>query len=294
MNYQQFVVVIKEKVALSLGSGIDLQIHTTLKNNGRERVGLSFTDQKQNIYPTIYLEEYYRHFQNGHSVDLIAKNIVDIYHQVKVDHTWEIDSIKDFSVTKSKITYKLIHAQKNSTLLEKVPHILYLDLAIVFYILFDVDESGIATIPITDKLLELWGIDVNELQQIAIKNSPCLLPAIFKPMHTVIAELLGTSCDNVPQEENIMFVLTNPLRNYGAACMLYNGILEQIAGQLGENFYILPSSIHEIILVPESKAPPKDDLQEMVAEINITQLEEEEILSDSVYYYDFETRELSL
>ncbi len=294
MNYQQFVVVIKEKVALSLGSGIDLQICTTLKNNGKERIGLSISDQHVNIYPTIYLEEYYKQFQNGHSVDLIAKSIVDVYHEVKFEHTWKVDCIKNFSFIKSKITYKLIHAQKNNTLLKKIPHIPYLDLAIVFYILFDVDESGTATIPITNELLQLWEIDVNHLHQIAMENSPQLLPATFKPMRTVIAELMDESCDEFVQKDDIMFVLTNPLRTYGAACILYNGILEQIASQLGENFYILPSSIHETILIPESKSPIKEDLQEMVLEINTTQVDAEEVLSDSVYYYDFETRELRL
>lgn len=292
MNYQQFVIVIKEKVALSLGSGMSLQIHTTLKNNGKERIGLSIEDKKVNIHPTIYLEEYYKQFKNGNSIEAIAENIVNVYQEVRFEHTFNIESIKDFSLIKSKITYKLVHAEKNQALLKSLPHILFLDLAMVFYILFDVDEHGSATIPITQQLMEVWETNIKELHDIALRNSPELLPAVFKPMRVVIEELLGIPCDEEVFAEDIMFVLTNPLRSFGAACMLYNGILEQIAGTLGENYYILPSSIHEIILIPESQAPSKEHLIDMVNEVNETQVDLEDILSDNVYYYDFNSKTL--
>lgn len=292
MNYQQFVVTLKEKVALSLGAGMNLQIHTTLKNNGKERVGLSISDKQINIYPTIYLEEYYKQFQNGNSIDSIAESILDVYHEVKFEHSWQIDSIKDFSFIQSKITYKLIHTQKNTVLLQTMPHISYLDLAIVFYILFDVDDCGSATIPITNQLMGLWNTDIDELHRIATQNSPKLLPASFKPMRAVIEDLLEGSCDETIYEDDIMFVLSNPLRSFGAACILYDGILEQIAGQLDENYYILPSSIHEVIIVPESKSPTKEHLCDMVREINETQVDVEEVLSDCVYYYDFDAKAL--
>ena len=292
MNYQQFVIVIKEKVALSLGAGMNLQIHTTLKNNGKERIGLSIEDKKINIHPTIYLEEYYKQFKNGNSIEDIAQNILNVYQEVRFEHTFDIESIKDFSLTQSKITYKIIHAQKNETLLQSLPHILYLDLAIVFYVLFEVDTNGCATIPITHQLLALWEKDVEELHQIALANSPELLPAVFKPMRTVVEDLLGLPCDEDVFDEDIMFVLTNPLRSFGAACMLYNGILEQIAATLGENYYILPSSIHEIIVIPESQAPCKEHLMDMVKEVNETQVDLEDILSDNVYYYDFASKTL--
>lgn len=292
MNYQQFVIVIKEKVALSLGAGMNLQIHTTLKNNGKERIGLSIEDKKINIHPTIYLEEYYKQFKNGNSIEDIAQNILNVYQEVRFEHTFDIESIKDFSLTQSKITYKIIHAQKNETPLQSLPHILYLDLAIVFYVLFEVDTNGCATIPITHQLLELWEKDVEELHQIALANSPELLPAVFKPMRAVVEDLLGLPCDEEGFDEDIMFVLTNPWRSFGAACMLYNGILEQIAATLGENYYILPSSIHEIIVIPESQAPCKEHLMDMVREVNETQVDLEDILSDNVYYYDFASKTL--
>jgi len=293
MNYQQFVIVVKDKVALALGNGMSLHIHTALKNNGVERVGLTITDKQINVSPTIYLEEYYKQFQNGFEVEEIVQNLLDVYHEVKFEHTWDVHTVKDFEAMRSKIVYKLIHAKKNETLLQNMPYIAYLDFAIVFYILFEVDDSGTATIPITHELIQLWDVSVDEIQQCAFRNAPALLPASFKPMQLVIEELMGTNYNEKDFSEDLMFVLTNSLRSFGAACILYDGMLDKISEEIGENFYILPSSIHEMIIVPESNSPSRTHLNEMITEVNQTQVDEEEFLSECVYYYDRTTRALS-
>ena len=293
MDYQHFVNQIKDRVAQSFGAGMSLQIHTTLKNNGKERVGLTIADQQLNILPTIYLEEYYQQFQEGFSLDYIAESIFDLYQEVKISHTWDVNKIKDFDSIRSLITYKLINTEKNSTLLQSLPHIPYMDLSIVFYILFEIDDSGAATIPITSELLHFWNVSPEEIYEIAQKNSPKLLPATFKPMRVVVEELTGIVTDSHVLDQDIMFVLSNPLRSFGASCILYNGILEQLACYFGENFFVLPSSVHEMVIIPESQSPSKDELLEMVKEINETQVELEEVLSDNVYYYDFQKRELN-
>ena len=171
--------------------------------------------------------------------------------------------------------------------------IAYLDFAIVFYILFEVDDSGTATIPITHELIQLWDVSVDEVQQCAFCNAPSLLPASFKPMQIVIDELMGTNYSEQEAIEDLMFVLTNSLRSFGAACILYDGMLDKISEEIGENFYILPSSIHEMIIVPESNSPSREHLNEMITEVNQTQVDEEEFLSECVYYYDRTTRTLS-
>ena len=72
----------------------------------------------------------------------------------------------------------------------------------------------------------------------------------------------------------------------GAACMFYPGVLEDFGKKLGRDFYLLPSSVHEVILVPADETVSKEALWEIVTDINRTQVAEEEILADSVYYYD--------
>ncbi len=293
MTYEQFVIVIKEKFETLLEDGLTLHIHSTLKNNGKERVGLTITDKQINISPTIYLEEFYQQYQHGSSIQNILEALLDVYHEVNFEHNWEVQTIKNFDLMSSNIVYKIICAEKNEKLLTSMPYIAYLDFAITFYILFEVKESGIATIPITNELLQLWDVTIDEIQQKAFLNAPTLLPASFKSMQLVIDELLGNDCSEKEYCQDLMFVLTNSLRSFGASCILYDGMLEKIGNEIGENYYILPSSIHEMIIVPESNSPSREHLNEMVLEVNQTQVAEEEILSEHVYYYNRTTATLS-
>lgn len=292
MNYQQFVIAVKEKLEKILGDDMNVEIITTLKNNGQERVGLSISDKRVNISPTIYLEEYYEQFERNYTIEGIAESVSELYQEVRFEHTWEVNVIQDFSQIKSKIVYKLINAEKNETLLTTLPHITYLDFAIVFYILFEADSSGTATIPITNELIKLWNTHTKELYDAAQENTQKLLPAEFKPMHVVICELLKTRSYELV-EDSPLYVLTNSLRCFGACCILYDDMLKEIGKELGENYYIIPSSIHEMIIVPESKSPSRDELDEMIVEINETQVSPEEVLSDCAYYYDCENNLLA-
>ena len=292
MNYQQFVIAVKEKVENLLGDDIQVEILSSLKNNNRERVGLSFSDRQINISPTIYLEEYFEQYENNYTIEGIAQSVCSLYKDVRFEHTWDVNQIRDFSRLKSKVAYKFINAEKNTTLLQTLPHKTYLDFAIVFYILFEADSCGTATIPITNELISLWNTTVDKLFQIAQENMTSLLPADFKPMHIVMNELLERSNLQLI-EKSPLYVLTNSLRCFGACCILYDGMLEEIFREISENYYLIPSSIHEMIIVPESQCPSREELDKMILEINETHISKEEVLADHAYYYNRKTKELS-
>ena len=294
MNYQQFVMALKEKVAFKLGQNVDVQIHTALKNNGYERVGLTISEKHINLSPTIYLEEYFKHFEDDDSIDDIADSILHVYHEIRFEHSWQVHTISNFENMKEKIVYKIIHAPQNEVLLQTLPSIAYLDFAIVFYILFEIDEKGTATIPVTEDLLQVWETTLDEIHELAKQNTPKLLPAVFKPMRIVIDELMGNPCNNLIQSDDIMFVLTNSLRSFGAACILYEPVLEDISKILNDDYYILPSSIHEVIILSAKHASSQKALDEMITEINNTQVAEEEVLSDHAYYYSRKSKCLLL
>jgi len=285
MEYQNFVTLIHQNLSTFLDAELCTNIHKALKNNGKERIGITISQEHTNISPTIYLEEFHSQYENGRSLDDILENIVSLYHEVKFEHSWEIDQIHNFQRAKSKILYKLVHREKNTELLNEIPFVPYLDFAIVFYLLLETTERGSATILITNELLQYWKASLNDLYSIACQNTPQIMSAEFKPMKTLIHELMGNVCPADEIVENRMFVLSNNLRHFGAACILYNRVLEDIGNQLNEDFYILPSSIHEVIILPISFKPESIELNEMIKEINKTQVSEEEVLSDHAYYY---------
>lgn len=189
--------------------------------------------------------------------------------------------MKDESV----VVYQLLNYEKNEKLLQRVPYISYLDLAIVFA---RVEDGGTHRRLITNEEIKAFRIEVNELEEKAAENTPRICPVYFHPIEEVIREL-GTQMDFEVSQENSgipMYLLTNVQKFLGAAAILYPGTLRQIARWMRRNFFILPSSIHECILVPEGMGCSKQMLQEMVEEVNETQVPEPEVLSSKVYYYD--------
>ncbi len=274
MTYYQFVQAVETKVKEVVRDKIEVCAHTAEKNNGVTRKGIMLTERGINISPTIYLEEYYRQFQNGNSLDHIAADILRLYHEVRFRKSWDAEKMTDYEKVEDRIIYRLVNRGANEKFLENVPHIPYLDLAIVFCV-----------------LLEMWGVSGEDLYKKASENTCRLLPDDFSTMSKVIEEL-----SDMPQEdgEEYMYVLSNRIRSYGSAAILYDRRLEGIGMYLKSNYYVLPSSIHEVIIIPEKAAPGKEPLSQMVGEINRTQVAEEEILSDHAYYYDREKKRLIL
>lgn len=293
MNYQEFISIIKELVSSHLTEDIHATLHTTLKNNGKERVGITFVNNRFRIHPTLYLEEFYTSYQKGASIDELAEHILSIYNDLQFDGDFNANFIFDFEEAKSQIAYKLINTQKNYLLLQTMPHIPFHDLSIVFFLNYEEDFPGSATIPITNEMIRLWNTSPSALYALAQANTSTLFPATFKPIQMVINELLGSVPDDNGSSVGNMYVLSNQKRSFGAATILYDDILSQIATRIKENYYILPSSIHEVIILPESESPPKEYLEEMVHTLNETDTPTEEVLTDHVYYYHIQTQELS-
>lgn len=288
MTYYQFVQAVEGRIKEAVKESVAVRIHTAEKNNGTIRRGLTLTEQDINISPTIYLEEYYRQFQNGGSLEHITSDILRLYNEVRFQKSWGEEKLYDYSQVKEKVIYRLVNYKSNEKMLRNVPYIVYLDLAIVFCVLLEVTKYGTATMAIRNDHLDLWGVEKEELYRQASENTSKFLPDDFSSMSAVIEELTEESEAHISFEdkEEEMYVLSNRIHSYGAAAILYSGRMEGIGMYLKSNYYVLPSSVHEVIVVPEKAAVEKEDLSAMVAEINRTQVEAEEVLSDHAYYYD--------
>ena len=156
--------------------------------------------------------------------------------------------------------------------------------------MFEINNNGTASMMIRNEHLEMWGVTPNDIYKKAKENTWRLLPSEFHCMKLLLEEYVS---DNNYPGGDVLYVLTNKIRSFGAAVILYEGCLEMIAEFLEDNYYVLPSSIHEVIIVSEKDAPWGGvGLSEMVAEINMTQVDAEEVLSDSAYFYDREKKKL--
>ena len=290
MEYKEFVEYIKMNAGYIAGEGGNITINHVIKNNGCEMDGLVIMEKGKDIAPTIYLDSYYELYTNGENIKNIIRQIEVIYEQNKNNVTFDVNILKHFDTIKDKIVYKVVNYRSNEKLLEQVPHKRILDLAVVFYCLLDNEYGRSATALIYNNNLKNWNVTIDDVYKAALKNTPDLLHSKISSM-AALFEKCGVNVDGeevdlkdyVPSD---MYVLTNESKLNGAACILYENVLYDFAQKLGADLYILPSSVHEVILLPKLWMFEKDELVNMVKEVNTEGVAADEVLSDHVYEYN--------
>ncbi|MDE6912132.1 MAG: hypothetical protein K2P35_00310 [Lachnospiraceae bacterium] len=302
MDFTSFTERISNKILGRLGSGYKVQINDVRKNNGVMLRGLTIMQEGSNVSPTIYLNDYYDEYVNDKTTLAdVANDVVDTYNRNKIRGCMNIQYFLDYGHVRQNIIYKFINTERNRELLKDVPHIEILDLSIVFQYMVMHEKFSAASIMIHNEHQKIWNVSIDTLYRDAKENTPKLLPYVIRPLAEVACEVMqeqnpgqfdydacmaGLS-DSIP-----IFVLSNKARTEGAACMLYQNLLCNFAEEIGSGFYIIPSSIHELLFLPSENADEGERIKDMIRVINDTQVIYEEILSYSLYFFDREQRKV--
>jgi hypothetical protein len=299
MTYQEFKETICTMVQAKFGGTTNVMVQDVVKNNDTHFDGLIVQSKGQNISPTIYLNSYYNQLQCGMSLAQISQSIFDVYRQCNPGQSIDISFFTDYDKVKSRIVFKLINYEKNKKLLEQVPHFRFLDLAIVFYYLLNTGNNSNATILIYKHHLPLWGITKDDLYALATANTPQLLRYELRNMTDVLCEVFSETREFSNEMNELkqlcpMYVLTNRNKLNGSGCILYTNLLRDFSNRLCSDLYIIPSSIHEVLLVPARCGSGYHELSQMVRDVNDAELSKEEILSDHVYYFSRETGKITM
>lgn len=276
-----FASAIKQRMEQAHPSA-DVEIHKVTKTNNLALTGITIHEKGRNIAPTVYLEGFFEEYRKGKTLDEICHTIEEINRRATPDTNFDLSGIADFSAVKEKICYKLVNAAKNAVLLKDVPHRLWQDLAVIYYVPVSIETvADVSTITVNNSMMELWGVDEDTLYIHASMNTPRLFKAEITPLVEILTGMPVGDSEDIPQ----LYVATNGRKTNGAAVLLYDGILERFAGQTGGDFYILPSSVHETLFLPAASDSDKYGIPEMVREVNADCLAPDEILSDNAYLY---------
>ena len=270
---------------------VEIETKEVLKNNGVKLIGLNIREKDSNISPTIYLNDFYRDYEEGKALDEVIAVIEDMWVKAKIDMPkFDISFLSDYSSVKEQISAKLINAERNSELLAGCPHIVIGDLAVLFIVILSKDSFGAGSITITNDNYEKWGVTKETLLADALSN----FSATSQNIYEVLMEMLAGRSESLPSnlEDDLgiaqtpMIVISNTDKMFGAFAMLEEKELKKVAEKEKSNLFILPSSIHELIAVPDSNGMEAKILKNMVEEVNASEVEEQDKLSDNVYYYD--------
>lgn len=308
MNYSQFLDCVKELIGQKAGNGYQITLNHVVKNNSLELDGIMIRREDEYAVPNIYLNSYYEEYKKGRKIDEIINDIFEIYQKKDNEFGNTINFSYDFEKIKGNIFYRIVNYNRNKKLLSTVPHTRFLDLAVTYHYLVEEKNKEINSILITKEYLNMASITSGRLMNEAEANTPVLFPAAIRPFEQVIKNILRQELsDRIEKEADIekmadeilkqmnhsgpnIYVMTNQTGIYGASVLLYKNILKKFSKSLNNcDFYILPSSIHETILLPVSGKYSKENLKEMVFDINRTQVPFDEVLSDQVYKYSFKS-----
>lgn len=292
MNVDNLITKIADSVQLKLGNGYCVSTDIVTKNNDLKLCGLYIRKKGRNISPVIYIDEFMEYLRCGASLDAVTEKIIEIYRENIITNPVRGLDMADFDSLKHRIIFQLINTRRNKGMLKDIPSIPFLDLSIIFKVLINTTPCETATLTIKNEYMEMWHIGTEQLFEAAMANTPRLQEYDLKTMGSILAELTdhdfddGISC--------FMYVLSNKQRLNGCGCILYPDVLESIAEKIGNNFYILPSSIHEVIIVPDDKMGNAHSLIQIVREVNKEVITQEDFLSDNVYFFSGESRKINL
>lgn len=284
MSYELFLSQMKRILSQRLGSGYRLSVRQIQKNNGLILEGLSIQKEDAAVAPTIYLDPFYQLHLKGLSPEQAADRILQLYEASLPDPAIDPARLADPAFVLPRLALRLINAASNASLLPLLPYRPLLDLAAVCFLLLSREPEGHTTLLVTRQHMEIWGLSQDELFSAALSNTPRLLPAWLCPVSQALGFRSGPGLPS-PKAYSSLYVLSNTDGLNGAAALLYPGILRSFASQHKSDLVILPSSIHEVLLLPRTEEVDPAALGGLVTEINRTQVTPEDRLSNQVYLY---------
>ena len=304
MDFKEFKEQFTEDVKQGLAdAGIEAKVSTnTVEKMNESYEAMTVTPEGSNVGVNVNMEKFFEAYENGTDYEAVVGKAIGVIeggfaNQPAVD----VAALTDYDQMKDKLIMEVVSAESNADMLDKVPHKEMEDMAVVYRFEIDSSDDGRATILVTNQLIETMGVTPEQLHADAMENAPELKPAVIKGMSEVMAEMMGVSTEDLammgmpmdPADEQ-MYVASVPDKIHGAGVLAYQDFMDQAAERAGGDFFILPSSIHEVLIVPDNGNMSLGDLEAMVKEVNATQVAPEDKLTDSVYHYDSQAKVFEL
>lgn len=291
----------KEEVVRALREKYDVRVEPMIKNNGLCLTGLIFSLSKtieredgiSEVSPTLYAEYMYEEYKNGKTIDEIIEkitNVVENNNGCDSELTNTILIVRDFEKVKEFIFPYVINTELNEKMLKEIPNRQFLDLSIAYRVFFNREENQTASILIRNGLMESWNITEEQLYETAMKNLMAEEKLISIPsvsdMFTVLKALAGNNLKDFLLNENVdnkMWVVSNRCKLYGAILILNKEFMSKLYRGFGKEMIVIPSSVHELILINETEGFEINEMNQIINEINEIQLQRDEILSNHCY-----------
>ncbi len=303
MDFETFKEELREDVKRTLDERTDsdyqVELHTVTKMNETYEA-ISVKPEDGQIGVNLNATSLYKAYEDGMDYDRIVSEAADkAYSALESRPDFNIDAFKDYDKMKETLAMEVVSAERNADLLDTVPHKNMEDMAIVYRFVVAQDSAEAGSILVTNRMLDEYGITPEQLHADAMKNAPEVRPMEIKGMGEVLAQQMGVEDLevlglNIPPEQEQMYVASVKGNVHGAGVLAYEDFMDKAAERAGGSFFILPSSIHEVLIIPDNGNFDLHSLENMVKEVNATTVDPVDQLTDNVYHYDAEAKVFEL
>lgn len=287
MGYEEFMMRVIDEMRDRFPEA-DLSVQEVSKLQGQSYTGLSVRPENSAIGATLNLKEFYEAFDSGLPMEEVM-NRIQYSVDMAIRHMPNYDArmLANYEQIKDTLTIELVPVAGNEEELSQIPHRNMADLAAVYRFELESNAQGTASVLITNNMLAGYEITADQLHADALESSAKNYPAKLLNMSETVHEMIGSMADPLFTDESpSLWVATTGDGQYGAGVIQYPGFLDQAAEILGGDFFVLPSSVHEVLLVPDNGTMELDYLEKLVRTVNAEDVVPAERLSDNVYHYD--------
>ena len=292
MDFKEFTVRAEQDIRAALDDaspGVGVKINRVEKLQGESYTAITLTPEGTNVGMNLNANQLYGRLQHGESYDRILKSAVDqAKEQLAHIPSFNIAELSSYETARELLFVDVVSTKANAEMLSKVPHTEMEDISMVYRMQVEQLSDGAATVLINDGLMERMGITGEQLHADAMANSEQLRPVSMRTMAEVMSEMMGLPEEAFPMNTGVpqMYVVTTQDSFHGAAAAFYPDFMDKAAREIGGDFFILPSSVHEVLLLPDDGSQNIEELKAMVTGINATEVAPADRLTDSVYHYD--------
>lgn len=294
MDFKEFVNKLEQdlKDAMAdISPGATVDVRSVEKLQEGSYTGITISPAGGNVGMNLNANQLFDQMQDGQSYEGVLAVAVSTAERGLHDMpAVDVSELMNYEAAKKYLCFDVVGSDRNADMLEKVPHTDKENISMVYRLQLDSTENGAATVLITNAMMEQFGVTKEQLHADAMENAQEIRPADFRTMAAVMAEMMGMPEEMMADMAPPMYVATNQDKVQGAAVMFYPDFMDQAAKELGGDIFILPSSVHEVLILPDDGNMNAQELKEMVTSINVSEVSPEDRLTDSVYHYDAQER----
>lgn len=255
--------------------------------------------------PTFYMERMYDQYKNCESFEKVMANQA-IYLEESLKYLPKDILELDIASMKDKIVFQVVNTKENQEMISLCPHRNFMDLTAVYRAITNVDEDGVSGFLITNDIAKAEDLTEKALYAMAKKNTKKLFPFKRERIEETMIRMMkrwGANdkdidesfpyIDDVPEKERV-YVISNQFEFFGANALLYKDVIGDVAKSIGTDCFILPSSVHDLVVLSTDIFGESTKLINLVRETNSEHVRTSDRLSDSIYLYSLANNKINM